>query len=132
MTLDRLNNDQETFDRFMAGEVVKKEVDPNGWIAKHGCFSTSGQMALFERLVCRGEGDIEVVFPWGKSLEEMEGFGTMRYVDSEGPLPGSCRQKRGRSHEIECQLHMGAGAEDLDRFISEWKQRVDERNGDSS
>ena len=132
MTLDRLNNDQEMFDRFMAGEVVKKRVDPAGWLSEHGCFSTSGQMALFERLVCIGQGDIEAVFPWGPSLEEMEGFGTMRYVDSGRPIDGSHWKKRGRSYEVECQLHRGAGVEELDRFISEWQQRVDERNEGSS
>ena len=68
----------------------------------------------------------------GPSLEEMEGFGTMRYVDSSSHIEGSCRKKRGRSYEVECQLHRGAGVEELDRFISEWKQRVDERNEGSS
>ena len=95
MTLERLNNNQETFDRFMAVEVVKKQVDRGGWLAANGCLMTSGQMGLFERLVCIGQGDIEAVFPWGPSLEEMEGFGTMRYVGSSRPLPGSCSDKRG-------------------------------------
>jgi len=132
MTLERLGNNQELFDRFMAGEVVKKKVDPAGWLSEHGSYSTCGQKALFERLVCLGEGWVEAVFPWGPSLEEMEGFGTMRYVDSSSQIEGSCMKKRVKSYEVECQLHRGAGVEDLDRFISEWKQRVDERNEDGS
>ena len=56
----------------------------------------------------------------------------MRYVDSSSHIEGSCTKKRGKSYEVECQLHIGAGAAELDQFIYEWKQRADERNEGSS
>lgn len=126
MTLERLDGDQSKLDKFLAGEPVRKRVNASGWLEENGTWGDSGQGAMFERLVCMGDHFIEVVFPWGKSVDEMEGFGSMRYLKVDIQIGNS--RKNGSAYLVECQLHKGAGARELNDYIVDWKRRVVELN----
>ena len=126
MKSDCLGEDQDLLDQFLAGNPVRKKIDVEAhWAAEKGCRSENGQAAVFERLVCKGKGEVIALFPYGPSLAAMEGFGVMKWLKFDYGIPNS--HKSGITTVIECRLFEGADMNVLDQYINDWRAGVDDK-----